>query len=130
MAVSCTSAYTRLRPVTAADLLSMCILEAIHSQRPFYGSLNLCVELQHRGYLGAETSLAPATADETAGDLSPTTAQSAREETQNLPLLTEGLSIECPDQVWESNICYVPMVKKLFDLKVIMDWYFRRELAW
>lgn len=46
------------------------------------------------------------------------------------PYLLRGLSIERPNQVWASDICYIPMAKGFMYLTVIMDWHSRRVLAW
>ena len=46
------------------------------------------------------------------------------------PYLLTGLSIERPNQVWASDICYIPMAQGFMYLVAIMDWYSRRVLAW
>ena len=46
------------------------------------------------------------------------------------PYRLRWLPITCPNQVWASDICYIPMVKGFMFLTVIMDWYSRRVLAW
>ena len=40
------------------------------------------------------------------------------------------LSIERPNQVWASDICYLPMAKGFMYLVAIMDWHSRRVLSW
>jgi putative transposase len=40
------------------------------------------------------------------------------------------LNIVRPNQVWASDICYLPMAKGFMYLTVIMDWHSRRVLAW
>ena len=46
------------------------------------------------------------------------------------PYLLRGLSIERPNQVWATDICYIPMAQGFMYLVAIMDWYSRRVLAW
>ena len=46
------------------------------------------------------------------------------------PYLLRGLSIERPNQVWATDICYIPMAHGFMYLVAIMDWYARRVLAW
>jgi len=41
-----------------------------------------------------------------------------------------GLSIERVNQVWCSDITYIPMPKGFLYLVAIMDWYSRAVLAW
>jgi len=46
------------------------------------------------------------------------------------PYLLAGLSIERVNQVWCSDITYIPMPKGFLYLVAIMDWYSRAVLAW
>ena len=46
------------------------------------------------------------------------------------PYLLRGLSIDRPNHVWASDICYIPMAQGFMYLVAIMDWYSRRVLAW
>ena len=42
----------------------------------------------------------------------------------------EGLQISGPDQVWCSDITYVPMAYGFMYLVAVMDWWSRYVLAW
>ena len=46
------------------------------------------------------------------------------------PYLLEGLEITGPDQVWCSDITYVPMAYGFMYLVAVMDWWSRFVLAW
>ena len=46
------------------------------------------------------------------------------------PYLLEGLEISGPDQVWCSDITYVPMAYGFMYLVAVMDWWSRYVLAW
>jgi len=46
------------------------------------------------------------------------------------PYLLRNLVIAAPNQVWATDITYVPMAKGLMYLVAIMDWYSRRVLSW
>ena len=46
------------------------------------------------------------------------------------PYLLRGVSIERPDQVWSTDITYVPLASGFMYLAAIMDWYSRYVLAW
>ena len=46
------------------------------------------------------------------------------------PYLLHGLTIERVNQVWCSDITYIPMAKGFLYLVVIMDWVSRAVLAW
>ena len=41
-----------------------------------------------------------------------------------------GLKIDEPNQVWATDITYIPMEKGFVYLTVIMDWYSRKILSW
>jgi putative transposase len=46
------------------------------------------------------------------------------------PSLLEGLDIRGPDQVWCSDITYVPRAGGFMYLVAVMDWWSRYVLAW
>lgn len=46
------------------------------------------------------------------------------------PYLLRGMVIDRPNQVWATDITYVPMAKGFLYRVAIMDWYSRRVLAW
>ncbi len=46
------------------------------------------------------------------------------------PYRLKGLKIERPNQVWCTDITYIPMKKGFIYLVAIMDWYSRKILSW
>ena len=46
------------------------------------------------------------------------------------PYLLKGLDINRPNQVWSTDITYIPMAKGFVYLVAVMDWYSRRVLSW
>ena len=46
------------------------------------------------------------------------------------PYLLRDLCVERANQVWATDICYIPMAKGFMYLVAIMDWYSRRVLSW
>ena len=46
------------------------------------------------------------------------------------PYLLRGLVIDCPNQVWATDITYIPMAQGFVYLVAIMDWYPRKVLSW
>jgi putative transposase len=46
------------------------------------------------------------------------------------PYLLRNVSIVRPDQVWSSDITYVPMPQGWMYLTVVMDWFSRYVLSW
>jgi putative transposase len=51
-------------------------------------------------------------------------------EHKKYPYLLRGLSIERPNQVWCSDITYIPTSKGFVYLAAIMDWHSRYILSW
>ena len=46
------------------------------------------------------------------------------------PYLLRGVRVERPDQVWSTDITYVPMASGFMYLAAVIDWYSRYVLAW
>jgi putative transposase len=46
------------------------------------------------------------------------------------PYLLRGLTIGRPNQVWTTDITYIPMARGFVYLCAVMDWFARRILAW
>jgi putative transposase len=46
------------------------------------------------------------------------------------PYLLRGLKIDRPDQVWSTDITYIPMKRGFMYLVAVIDWYSRRVLSW
>lgn len=46
------------------------------------------------------------------------------------PYLLKDLVIDRPNQVWSTDITYIPMAKGFVYLVAVMDWYSRRVLSW
>jgi putative transposase len=46
------------------------------------------------------------------------------------PYLLRGLTIDRANQVWASDITYIPMARGFVYLAAVMDWFARRILAW
>jgi len=131
LAVPRSSAYVRPPVVSMGDIETMRQLDELYLKWPFYGSRRLCAELRQQGCrvnrkriqrlmrtMGLRTIYPK-----------PRTSQPGKGH-KIYPYLLRGLSIERPNQVWASDICYIPMAKGFMYLTVIMDWYSRRVLAW
>jgi putative transposase len=49
---------------------------------------------------------------------------------RNYPYLLRNVSIERADQVWSTDITYVPLASGFMYLAAILDWFSRYGLAW
>jgi len=46
------------------------------------------------------------------------------------PYLLRGLRIERPNQVWASDVTYIPLARGFLYLVAVMDWFSRKVLSW
>jgi putative transposase len=46
------------------------------------------------------------------------------------PYLLRGVAITHPNQVWSTDISYIPMAHGFVYLTAVIDWFSRRVLAW
>ena len=125
------SYYYQPTPAKAEDLQLMRLLDEQYLRTPFYGSRRMTVWLQQQGYrvnrkrvqrlmhrMGL-VGIAPG----------PGTSQ-PHPEHRVYPYLLRDLVVERPDQVWATDITYVPMPVGFMYLVVVMDWFSRYVLTW
>lgn len=117
---------------TAEEDLALCReLDKLHLEFPAFGSRKLSRLLRTQGkavnrkrvqrlmrIMGIE-ALAP----------KPRTSEPAPEHTK-FPYLLRHLEIVRPNQVWASDITYIPTRQGHCYLVAVMDWYTRRALSW
>ncbi|GBQ42731.1 transposase [Komagataeibacter saccharivorans NRIC 0614] len=58
------------------------------------------------------------------------TKKGARQEHRKYPYLLRDLVIDRPNQVWCSDITYIPMHKGFLYLVAVMDWHAHKVLFW
>lgn len=46
------------------------------------------------------------------------------------PYLLRGVTIDCPNHVWSTDITYIPMPNGFMYLTAVIDWYSRYVLSW
>ena len=117
--------------VRPADLALMRQMDELHLEFPFAGSRML------RDLLAADgskvgrrhvTTLMRKMGIE-AVYRRPSTSKSAPGH-KIFPYLLRGLTIDRPNQVWSTDITYIPMARGFVYLCAVMDWFARRILAW
>ena len=120
------SAYSPSQAVLEPDLEQMRQIDALYLQRAFYGGRRLSIELQHRSYGVIRKRLQRLTRKMGSRAIYPNPQTSLSGKGHKIhPYRLSGLNIERSNQVWASDICYVPMAKGFMYLTVIMDWYSR-----
>ena len=131
LAVARSTVYYRPTGISAEDLALMRLLDEIHLACPFYGSRRLRDELETQGHPVNRKRVQRLVRQMGLRALypKPRTSQPGVGHTV-YPYRLRGLSIERPNQVWATDICYIPMAHGFMYLVAIMDWYSRRVLAW
>ena len=128
--LSRSSVYYTPRPLSERDLVLMRRIDELHLQIPFYGSRKLTRELRNEGHevgrrhvstlmhrMGIEVIYRK-----------PRTSIPAREAAIR-PYLLGNLTINRPNQVWASDITYLPMAHGFLYLVAIIDIASRKVLA-
>jgi putative transposase len=119
------------KPLSACDLQLKRLLDEQYLKTPFYGSRRMTVWLKREGYdinrkrtqrlmreMGLE-ALYP----------KPNTSVSHPGH-RKFPYLLRGLRIDAPNQVWSTDITYIPLAHGFIFLAAVIDWYSRYVLSW
>ena len=125
------SIYYVPTPVSASDLAIMRRMDELHLEFPFAGSRMLRDLLAAEGNLLGRrhlTTLMRKMGIE-AVYRRPNTSKPAPGH-RIYPYLLRGLKIDHPNQVWATDITYIPMARGFVYLCAVMDWFARRILAW
>lgn len=125
------SVYYLPRPVSPADLAIMRQIDELHLEFPFAGSRMLRDLLRQEGIKIGRlhvASLMKKMAIEAIYRRPNTSKPSPGHKIY--PYLLRGLPIVRPNQVWATDITYIPMAKGFVYLVAIVDWFSRKVLAW
>ena len=123
--------YYLPRPVSAADLALMKRIDELHTELPFAGSRML------RRLLASEGSKVGRRHVKTLMQRMGVEALYRRPRTTKpepghkiYPYLLRGVAVTRPNQVWATDITYIPMARGFVYLTVVLDWFSRRVLSW
>jgi putative transposase len=113
------------------DVEVMRDIDREHMRHPFYGSRKVVLALAKEGHavnrkrvqrlmrvMGIE-AVAPG----------PNTSKPRKEDVK-YPYLLRGLTIDRPNQVWATDITYIPLRHGFAYLVAVIDWYSRFVLSW
>ncbi len=129
--VARSTAYYEAMPVSDDDLIHMRLIDEIHLRLPFYGSRRIRDELETQGHLVNRKRVQRLMRQMGLRALYPKPRTSNPGKGHKIyPYLLKGLVIDRPNQVWATDICYLPMAKGFMYLVAIMDWATRRVLSW
>ena len=123
--------YHRLAGESIENLALMALINRQFMETPFYGVRQMTWHLRNGGHavnpkrvrrLMRLMGLMPIYRR-------PNTSKPAKGH-RPFPYLLRGLTIDCPNQVWCTDITYIPMRRGFLYLIAIMDWHSRRVLSW
>jgi len=109
----------------------MKLIDGIHLKRPFYGVRRIKNDLLELGHIVSRNKITRLMRLLNIEALYPKPRLSlANKKHKIYPYLLRNLTINKPNQVWATDITYIPMAKGFIYLTVIMDWYSRKILSW
>jgi putative transposase len=131
LAVSRAAIYRKPAAVSADDLAIMALIDRQYLARPYYGSRRMTAWLTTQGHLvnRKRVQRLMRVMGLAAIYQRPNTSKAAATH-KVYPYLLGGLAIERVNQVWCSDVTYIPMAKGFLYLVVVMDWVSRAVLAW
>ena len=109
----------------------MRLIDEVHLKRPFYGSRRIRDNLQDLGHSVNRKKVQRLMRLMGISALYPKANTSRPGKRHKIyPYLLKGLTIDRPNQVWATDLTYIPMAKGFVYVVAIMDWYSRKVLAW
>src|ERR1700694_5514727 len=131
LSVSRASVYRRPAGISEEDCTIMALIDRQYLARPYYGSRRMAAWLATQGHVVNRKRVRRLMrlAGLVAIFQRPNTSKPAVAH-KIYPYLLGGISIERVNQVWCSDVTYIPMAKGFLYLVVIMDWVSRAVLAW
>jgi putative transposase len=129
--ISRTAYYYQPCPESEENLELMRQLDELHLEHPVYGSRRLGVLLGRRGYAVNRKRVMRLLGVMGIEAIYPRRQLSRPGEGHEVyPYLLKDLEITGPNQVWCSDITYIPMQYGFMYLVAVMDWWSRYVLAW
>ena len=130
LSISRGSVYYKPRPVSPEDLRVMRRIDELHLERPFAGARMMRDFLNREGFSIGRRHVA--TLMKRMGIEAiyrrPNTSKPAPGH-KIYPYLLRGVKVERPNQVWATDITYIPMARGFVYLVAVIDWFTRRVLS-
>ena len=125
------SAYYTPQPATPEDLVLMRRMDELHLEHPFAGSRMLrdMLRLEGRNIGRKHVSTLMKKMGIEALYRKPNTSRRHAAHPIH-PYLLRNLKINRPNQVWATDITYIPMRRGFVYLVAVVDWFSRRVMSW
>jgi putative transposase len=116
---------------TKENLTLMQLIDRQYTEHPSHGSRRLTHWLQRQGHAVNRKRVQRLMRQMGLEAIYPKPRLSAAAPGHKVfPYLLRGVAIERPDQVWSTDITYVPLARGFMYLAAVIDWYSRYVLAW
>ena len=123
--------YYRPHPRLGDDLAIMRLMDEQHLKTPFYGSRSLTTHLVRLGYRVNRKRVRRLMRVMGLVSIAPTpNTRKPHPQHKVYPYLLRNLAINRPNQVWATDITYVPLARGFMYLVAIIDWHSRKVLSW
>ena len=128
--ISRRAVYYKPRPVSPEDLAIMRRIDELHLEYPFAGSRMLRDFLNRAGVSIGRRHVAALMKRMAIEAIyrRPNTSKPAPGH-KIYPYLLRGVKVEKPNQVWATDITYIPMARGFVYLAAVVDWFTRRVLS-
>ncbi len=131
LGISRSSTYYQANGSSNRDVELMRAIDEQYMQTPYYGRRRMRLSLKKRGFCVSEKKVRRLMQLMGLKAISPGPFTSKKHpEHRVYPYLLRNLDVTRPNQVWCSDITYIPIFGSFMYLCVIMDWYSRKVLAW
>lgn len=125
------SYYHRLQPESVENLALMKAIDKAHTDQPFFGARQLVLFLGDEGWVVNRKRIRRLMVLMGLEAMCPKPNLSKPNRAHAVyPYLLKGLVITHPNQVWSTDITFVPIVGGFAYLCAVIDWYSRMVLAW
>ena len=125
------SVETDIGTETPENLELMRLIGEEYTRHPFYGSRQMRNHFRRQGRVVGRKRIQRLMRLMGLVSVAPKPNTSKRNKAHKIyPYLLHGLVIDRPNQVWCTDITYIPMQGGFVYLVAIMDWYSRKVLAW
>lgn len=131
LGINRSSYYYQVKEPSEEEKVLLRLLDEQYLKTPFYGSRKMTAYLREQGYYVNRKrviKLMHKLGLQTIYQKKRTSASNP--EHRIYPYLMRGLEINQANQVWCTDITYLPIGKGYYYLVAIMDWYSRRVLSW
>lgn len=125
------TAYYKTMPLTGEELYLMQKIGKLHSEHPFMGQRMIRDTLNNDGiFIGRQRVRTLMNKMGIRAHYKQPRTTQVNPEHKIYPYLLRNLDIDRVNQVWATDITYIPMKHGFIYLVAVLDWYSRRVLSW